>query len=534
MLPAFGYLPAAGGVSLSLAPLERVAATPGIARSCALSLGVGLAATAVSLALVALFVASWQNTRAFRWMERALAPLLAVPHAAAAFGLALLVAPAGLLARLFSPWATGWERPPDILVIGDTMGLAMLAGLVVKEVPFLLLVSLAALPQVRAPALMKTACSLGYGRVRGFLLGAFPILYAQIRLPVYAVLAYATSVVDVALILGPTTPPPLAVRVLQAMGDPDLAARFTASAGAFAQLCVTLAALLVWRGGEWGAAALGHALLRSGRRGGRGEVLRPFVAAAMIACAAAVFGGLLALGIWSVAGFWRFPDALPMGLDLSAWKRIGSDMGGPIVNTLLVAGLSTLLALALVLGCLEHEDRRGRGTTARALLLLYLPLLVPQIAFLFGLDTAFTLARLDATLAAVVLAHLVFVFPYAFLSLSNAWRALDRRYARAALALGTSPARVFWRVKLPMLTRAVLAAAAIGFAVSVAQYLPTLLVGAGRWPTVTTEAVALASGGDRRAIGATALLQALLVVPAFALASLLPAMLFRDRQGLRT
>jgi len=37
----------------------------------------------------------------------------------------------------------------------------------------------------------------------------------------------------------------------------------------------------------------------------------------------------------------------------------------------------------------------------------------------------------------------------------------------------------------------------VGFAVSVAQYLSTLYVGAGRLRTVTTEAVTLASGAQR-------------------------------------
>ena len=87
---------------------------------------------------------------------------------------------------------------------------------------------------------------------------------------------------------------------------------------------------------------------------------------------------------------------------------------------------------------------------------------------------------------------------------------MDERYARSALCLGASPARVFWRVKLPLLRRPVATAAAIGFAVSVAQYLPTLFAGAGRWPTLTTEAVALAATADRRVIAVAALLQALL------------------------
>ena len=84
-----------------------------------------------------------------------------------------------------------------------------------------------------------------------------------------------------------------------------------------------------------------------------------------------------------------------------------------------------------------------------------------------------------------------------------------------------------------MLLRPVLTAAAVGFAVSVGLYLPTLLIGAGRWPTITTEAVALAAGGDRRVIGATALLQALLPFAGFALALAIPALLFRDRRAMR-
>ena len=92
---------------------------------------------------------------------------------------------------------------------------------------------------------------------------------------------------------------------------------------------------------------------------------------------------------------------------------------------------------------------------------------------------------------------------------------------------------MFWRVKLPMLLRPVLVAAAVGFTVSICQFLPTLFAGAGRIDTLTTEAVSLASGADRRAIGAYALLQMTLPFTAFGLAAAAPAWLFRDRRGLR-
>ena len=98
----------------------------------------------------------------------------------------------------------------------------------------------------------------------------------------------------------------------------------------------------------------------------------------------------------------------------------------------------------------------------------------------------------------------------------------DERYARTALCLGARPNRVFFRVKLPMLLRPVLFALAVGFAVSVTQYLPTLFAGGGRFVTLTTEAVSLSAGGDRRVMGVYAFLQALLPLLAFAAALALP------------
>jgi putative thiamine transport system permease protein len=50
---------------------------------------------------------------------------------------------------------------------------------------------------------------------------------------------------------------------------------------------------------------------------------------------------------------------------------------------------------------------------------------------------------------------------------------------------------------------------------------------------LTTEAVALASGGDRRVIGVYALLQAALPWLAFMAAVWIPAWLYRDRRQMR-
>lgn len=533
LLPAFGYLPVLGGQDLSLQPFRDLAAEPGIATSISLSLFTGLASTATALAVVALFTAAWAGTPSFRRIRHLISPLLSVPHAAAAFGLAFLIAPSGLIARMVSPELTGWTVPPDARIVNDPYSLSLVAGLAVKEIPFLLLMTLAALPQARLDETRRLCASLGYGRIAGFMLAAWPGIYRQIRLAVFAVLAFATSVVDVAMILGPTTPAPLSVRIVGWMGDPDLAMRFKASAGAVLQLAVTASAIILWIALERIGRRLRKRLAAAGARMSRDRMLASAARAAMAAAAVIVIAGLVALAIWSVAGLWQFPDALPRAFTLETWLRVTPRLGAPLATTLTVALIATALAVALVLLCMRQEDETGRRAGPAAMTLVYLPLIVPQAAFLFGLQLIFLLAGIGASVTALVLAHLVFVLPYVFLSLSDPWRAFDRRYEAVAAGLGRSPRETFLKIRLPMQLRAVLTAAAVGFAVSIGLYLPTLLVGAGRLPTITTEAVALASGGNRRVIGVYAFVQMLLPAIGFAVAIAVPALIFRRFRAMR-
>jgi putative thiamine transport system permease protein len=531
--PAFGWLPAIGADEPGLAAFRDLFAWPGFGDAARLSLVTGLASTLLSLGVVTLVLASLHGTRAFGAVRRLLSPLLAVPHAAAAFGIAFLIAPSGWISRALSPWATGWERPPDLLIVQDPAGLALIAGLVAKEAPFLLLMALAALGQIRPERELLAARSLGYGREAAWLKAVFPRVYGQIRLPVYVVLAFSMSVVDVAMILGPNTPPTLSVQVVRWMGDPDLAARLRASAGALVQAGLVIGALGLWRLGEIAARRIG---LRWIARGGRGrflEALRPFALAAGLLSGAAVFAGIAGLAVWSVAALWPFPEALPEALTWRSWARHGPGLAETALRTLGIAAAATLIALVLTVGCLEAEHRHGLRLTTRGAWVLYMPLLIPQVAFLPGLQILMVAGGLTGGLAAVIAAHVVFVLPYVFLSLGDPFRAWDPRLATTAAALGARPDRVLWAVRMPMLLAPVLTAAAVGFAVSAGQYLPTLLAGGGRVATLTTEAVALAAGGDRRAIGIHGLAQTAAALGPFLAALLLPRLVWADRRGLR-
>lgn len=534
VLPAFGYLPALGGESFSVQAWDRLLAYPGVASSIFMTIWTGFTATAMSLLIAILFAASWRGSRVFSLLQRLLSPLLSVPHVAVALGLLFLLSPSGWIMRAVSPSLSGFTRPPDWATAPDQYGLAFVLALIVKETPFLFLMLLAALNQVREKQTVTVARSMGYGPVTAWLKCVLPLAYPQMRLPIYAVLAYSLSVIDVALVLAPATNPTLGVLILRWFNDPDLAFQFVAAAGAIAQMIVVVGGIAVWRLLEITAARL----LRPFSADGARRLAEPAQKIGTLGItfilwllgASSIFGML----IWSLARTWRFPDFLPDRWSVVNWVRRADDLADPAIVTIVVGAASAAIALVLTLACLENEKKHGVRPTTRALWLLYLPLLVPQIGFLFGAQILLLLFGADGGWLALIWSHLLFVLPYVFLSLSDPYRSLDDRYRRTALCLGVGPSRVFWRVTAPMLLRPILVAFAVGFAVSVAQYLPTIFAGGGRYTTLTTEAVASAGGGDRRLIGMLVFAQSILPFIGFLAAALIPAWLFRNRSGMKS
>ncbi|MFC5487311.1 ABC transporter permease [Microvirga aerilata] len=533
LLPAFGYFPAIGGTGLTLEPWRVLFASPGFNRALLLTLTTGIGTAVLALLAATSFCAMTAHHPSVLRLRSALPPLLASPPSAMALGFAFVIMPSGWLVRLVSPWATGLDRPPiGLVTVQDPLGLSLIGGLLLKEVPYLVLVIFAASGQVPVERTLAAARALGQRPATAWLKAVFPQVYPQIRLPVFAVLAFSLSVVDVALILAPGNPPPLAVLATRWFSNYDLSLYYPAAAAASLQLVLVIFGVIAWLAMERTATVLGHRWIE---RGGRSRIAQGFTVIAGSTTIALGALGIVALGsmaLWSVAGAWRFPDALPETWQLSMWRTQANPIGGAAEATAVIGLASVAVAAVLTLACLENEQRHGIRPGLTALWLLYLPLLVPQIAFLFGVQVALIRLGLDGTLFAVAWAHLVFVLPYVFLTLADPFRTLDPRYAVSAAALGAGKWRVFFAVKLPLLTRPFLVACAVGFAVSVGQYLPTLFAGAGRIATLTTEAVTLSSGGDRRILGIYAVLQTALPLLGYGLALWLPRLLFRRFRGL--
>jgi putative thiamine transport system permease protein len=521
ILPAFGYFPALGGTGFSLQPWRDLLAYPGLASSARATLISAFVAMpiALGLALLALaWVAPLGRARAGLPLIAAklLSWLLATPHAAFALGLAFLIAPSGWLVRL-AALVLPIETPPDLLVPRDPYGLSLAAGLVLKEMPFLFFAGLTALSQLDAPRVMAIGAGLGYQPGIAWLKLIAPRLYGLMRLPVYAALAYSLSAVDMALVLGPATPPTLAVLAVDLTHDPDLARRFPAASLALAHLGLTLLALALWRALERLVGRALRPMLGDGVRAPAaiwrwGARLGRALAGLGIALGALA---ILALPLWSLAAAWRFPAALPDCCTLANWQRAVPELWLPVRDSLSIALVVTLVALIGAVAWLQLERaltarlRRGGRTIAA------LPLVISDVAFLMGVQILLLGLGLGGGWLPTALGHALFVFPYVLLVLADPWARLDPRYERSALCLGAGPLRVLLSVRLPLLMPALAFAAALGCAISLSLYLPTILMGGGRIATLATEAIALASGGDRRVVGVYGTALAMLIWAGF-------------------
>ncbi|MGE1422014.1 ABC transporter permease subunit [Escherichia coli] len=197
-----------------------------------------------------------------------------------------------------------------------------------------------------------------------------------------------------------------------------------------------------------------------------------------------------------------------------------------LINSLTMGLVAAFIALLLLLLWLEWGPQRRQ-------LWLWLPILLPALPLVAGQYTLALWLNLDGSWTAVVWGHLLWVMPWMLFILQPAWQRIDSRLILIAQTLGWSRAKIFFYVKCPLMLRPALIAFAVGFSVSIAQYMPTLWLGAGRFPTLTTEAVALSSGGSNGILAAQALWQLLLPLIIFALTALVAKWVGYVRQGLR-
>jgi len=161
------------------------------------------------------------------------------------------------------------------------------------------------------------------------------------------------------------------------------------------------------------------------------------------------------------------------------WLNWNSVLGiqGAVQTSLEIAALATLVATALgtliALAIVRHRFL-GRGVTS---LIIFLPMATPEIVMGSSLLTLFLNDQNTIHLGfwTIFIAHVMFTISFVVVTVKARLIGFDRHLEEAAMDLGANEWTTFQKVTLPLIAPAMLAAALLGFALSIDDFVITYL-----------------------------------------------------------
>jgi len=375
-------------------------------------------------------------------------------------------------------WLFGLEEPPWRL---QGPGAILLVHAYSMYVYFYLLVR-AALVSLDASQL-EAAASLGAGRWRSFRTVVIPHL--RPALAGAALLTFMTA-------LGSFSAPyvfgggfrvmPTQIVATRLNGEDQLAMVQTASLAAMALL-----ALLLFRsdpreavggGGRKGAGPTRIAIRRPLARLLAGVAGWGLATLLLLPHLTLVLVSFVPVGTWTT-------EPLPPAYTLENYATLVLDPVRlrPLLNSLWLATVATVAAVAVALAGALLRARRATGARRAIEGLLALPWAVPGTVFAIALATVFSVREplagrfvLVGTLWILPIAYLVRNLPITSRAISAGVRALDPSLDEAAASLGAGRRRALLRVTLPLLRPALLAGASLAFVTAFGDFVTSIML----------------------------------------------------------
>jgi spermidine/putrescine transport system permease protein len=138
---------------------------------------------------------------------------------------------------------------------------------------------------------------------------------------------------------------------------------------------------------------------------------------------------------------------------------------------LLATAIATVLGTLMAMGIVRHQFP-GRGTSN---LLVFLPMATPEIVLGASLLTLFlnTTTIFQLGFATIFIAHVMFIVSFIVVTVKARLIGFDRHLEEAAMDLGANEVTTFRKITLPLIAPAMLAAALLGFALSIDDFVIT-------------------------------------------------------------
>ena len=157
--------------------------------------------------------------------------------------------------------------------------------------------------------------------------------------------------------------------------------------------------------------------------------------------------------------------------------RFGAAAWNSITIALIACITSTAIATAAAVAMMRGGAFRGKSATFA---LINLPLLVPEIVTAVATLIFFSVIGLTTGYITILIAHITFCIPFAYLPIAARLQGIESTYEQAARDLYATRAQAFRLILLPLMAPGVISGALLAFIISLDDFIITNFVkGAG-------------------------------------------------------
>lgn len=203
-----------------------------------------------------------------------------------------------------------------------------------------------------------------------------------------------------------------------------------------------------------------------------------------VGCLVILYAPLIVVTIYSFndsssittwGGFsWRWYADVFTGPDAPRFKAAAWNS---ITIAFLAASTATAIAVAAAVAMIRGGRFRGKSATFA---LINLPLMVPEIVTAVACLIFFSTIGLTTGYMTILLAHITFCIPFAYLPIAARLTGIEETYEQAARDLYASRAQAFWLILVPLLMPGIISGYLLAFIISLDDFIITNFVkGAG-------------------------------------------------------
>lgn len=170
----------------------------------------------------------------------------------------------------------------------------------------------------------------------------------------------------------------------------------------------------------------------------------------------------------------RWYEDVFFGLEAAKFKKAALNS---ITIAVMASVCATTISTAAAVGMVRSGAWRGKTLSFA---ILNLPIMVPEIVTAVATLIFFSTIGFKVGYASILIAHIVFCIPFAYLPIAARLQGIDSNYEQAALDLYATRWQAFKRVLLPLLAPGIISGFLLAFIISLDDFIITNFVkGAG-------------------------------------------------------